>query len=395
MVDKRGEKLKKVLIRAPILSKSGYGVHSRQLFQYLLGKTNIDVHTQVVPWGITPWCVNHESFGGLAGEAIKRTTNEVGEYDVSFQIQLPNEWDPSLARYNVGVTAGVETDKCNPMWTSVHCAKMNQVIVPSNHTRKTFIDSGVTQTPIDIVPESYFPELVLSKPQDLGLNLETSFNFLTVGVLTGLTPETDRKNLFFLIKWFIEEFKHDSDVGLIVKTNRGRETKIDRSITEKMLRQVLSECGHDGTPKIYFLHGDMTRAEMNSLYRSRDVKALVSATRGEGFGLPLLEASVAELPVIATNWSAHTEFLDQGKWVKLAHDMVEIPASRVDDNIFMAGSRWADVTESSFKKTLRKFRQKPEMPQKWAENLSKVLTETHSTSSIAEKYDSVLGDILR
>ena len=84
-----------------------------------------------------------------------------------------------------------------------------------------------SSTPIHVVPESYFSELI-SDPVDLELDLSSDFNFLTVGVLTGHTPETDRKNLFYLIKWFVEEFKKDTNVGLIIKTNRGRETAIDR-----------------------------------------------------------------------------------------------------------------------------------------------------------------------
>ena len=386
--------MKKVVIRAPLLSKSGYGEHSRQVFQYLLSQPNLDVKTQVVPWGITPWNVNPESYNGLAGEAERRTSAEKDNFDVSFQVQLPNEWDPNLAKFNVGVTAGVETDKCNPMWTSVHCSKMDRVIVPSNHTKDTFLASGATQTPIYVVPEAYFPEL-LDTPQDLKLDFTTDFNFLTVGVLTGVTPDTDRKNLFYLIKWFVEEFKNDTDVGLIIKTNRGRETAIDRMVTKKMLKQLLEEIGHRGTPKIYLLHGDMNRNEMNSLYRDDRVKALISATRGEGFGLPFLEASVAELPVLATNWSAHTEFLNKGKWIKIKYVLSEISPERVEGNIFVAGANWANPLEQSIKSSLRKFKNSPQLPYSWAKNLSAKLKEEYSITKIMRHYDEAVGDILR
>ena len=386
--------MKKVVIRAPLLSKSGYGEHSRQVFQYLLSQPNLDVKTQVVPWGITPWNVNPESYNGLAGEAERRTSAEKDNFDVSFQVQLPNEWDPNLAKFNVGVTAGVETDKCNPMWTSVHCSKMDCVIVPSNHTKDTFLASGATQTPIYVVPEAYFPEL-LDTPQDLKLDFTTDFNFLTVGVLTGVTPDTDRKNLFYLIKWFVEEFKNDTDVGLIIKTNRGRETAIDRTVTKKMLKQLLEEIGHRGTPKIYLLHGDMNRNEMNSLYRDDRVKALISATRGEGFGLPFLEASVAELPVLATNWSAHTEFLNKGKWIKIKYVLSEISPERVEGNIFVAGANWANPLEQSIKSSLRKFKNSPQLPYTWAKNLSVKLKEEYSITKIMRHYDEAVGDILR
>ena len=386
--------LKTVVVRAPLLSKSGYGEHSRQLFKYLLTKPNLNIVTQVVPWGITPWDVSAGAFNSLGPEAMKRSVSSPDQkFDVSFQVQLPNEWDPSLATFNVGVTAGVETDKCNPIWTAVHCNKMDLVIVPSLHTKKTFEVSAACTTPIIVVPESYFYELD-DDPAPLDIDFKTDFNFLSVGVLTGMTPPTDRKNLFYLIKWFVEEFKDDADVGLIVKTNRGRETAIDRMLTEAVLKKLLDEINHQASPRVYLLHGDLARSEMNSLYRHDKVKALISTTRGEGFGLPFLEASVAGLPVMATNWSAHTEFLNSGRWIKIDYDMREIDASRQDNNVFVPGARWAEAKEESVKKALRKFRNSHDVPRVWANQLAEKLKKSHSEKAIFLRYEDALREIL-
>ena len=385
--------MKNVVIRAPLLSRSGYGVHSRQVFQYLLQKPNINLRTQIVPWGITPWYTNPDSCGGLVEEAIKRSAGPDESHDVSFQVILPNEWDTSAAKINIGLTAGVETNVCNPEWCSVDCNKMDLIIVPSNHTKNCFVNSGAFHTRMEVVPEAYFNELC-SDPHDLNLELPTPFNFLTVGVLTGMSPETDRKNLFYLLKWFVETFNGDEEVGLIVKTNRGRETTIDKKLTKQMLHGVLKEIGHTGQPRIYLLHGSMTRNEMNTLYKTDSIKALISATRGEGFGLPMLEAATAGLPVIATNWSAHTEFLNRGKWVKIEYDLRPIGAERVDNKIFMDSAWWAYPREDSFKSSLMKFRRKPFLPQQWAKELSNTLKEEYSLETIFTIYDKVLGDIL-
>ena len=386
--------MKKVLLRAPILSKSGYGEHSRQIFRYLLGKKNIQLSVQTLHWGMTPWTVNSDDENGLIGEALKRTvTDDEKGFDVSIQVQLPNEWDTTYAKYNVGVTAGVETDIANPMWSSVHCEKMDKVIVPSEHTRNTLQRSAISKVDIDVVPECYYDEL--TQPcEDLSLDLETDFNFLTVGVLTGQNPYTDRKNLFFLIKWFVEEFKNNRKVGLIVKTNAGRDTAVDKHGTRNLLKKVLREVGHTEFPKVYLLHGPMDRKEMTGLYREKSVKAFVSCTRGEGFGLPFLESAVAGLPVIATDWSAHTEFLNKGKWIKVENSLEEIHKSKLDNNIFIQGAKWAEVSELDFKKKISTFYKKPHSPKNWAKDLSNILVETHSFKAISEKYDSVLGDIL-
>ncbi len=388
--------MKKVLLRAPLLSRSGYGVHSRQVLRYLLQNPNLDVSTQVVPWGITPWCVDHEADNGLIGEALSRSVQSLdSQFDVSIQVQLPNEWDASLAKKNIGVTAAVETDFCNPSWASVHCSKMDLVVVPSQHAKNSLSSKSFTRTPIEVVPETFFDEILVEPSTDLDLSqVKTSFNFLTVGVLTGLSPETDRKNTLYLIKWFLEEFKDDPDVGLIIKTNQGRDTSIDRKVTKKMLRQVLKEIKVGDFPKVYLLHGTMDRESMNALYKHQKIKGFVSATRGEGFGLPFIESAAADLPVLATDWSAHTEFLNLGKWIQFKSELKPIPDQRVDNQIFMKGMKWAEANEEDFKAKIRKFRHNPTIPEGWAKDLGQKIRAEYSWSEISKAYDKALGELL-
>ena len=388
--------MKRVLLRAPLLSRSGYGVHSRQVLRYLLQNPEIEVKTQIVPWGVTPWCVDQEADNGLIGEALNRSVQDISSpFDVSVQVQLPNEWDASLAKRNVGVTAAVETDFSNPSWASVHCSKMDLVIVPSQHTKDSLGAKSFTRTPVKVVPETFFDEILSQPTEDIDLSsVETDFNFLTVGVLTGLSPETDRKNTLFLIKWFLEEFKDDPDVGLVIKTNQGRDTTIDRKITTKMLRQVLKEIKVGDYPKVYLLHGTMDRDSMNALYKHEKIKAFVSATRGEGFGLPFIESAAADLPVLATNWSSHTEFLNLGKWIKFDNKLEPIPDSRIDNQIFMKGMKWAEVNEEDFKTKIRKFKNSSSIPSEWAKDLGQKIRAKYSWSEISKMYDEALGELL-
>ena len=377
---------KLVLIRGPILSQSGYGVHVRQVFQWLETVPDVEIVSQILPWGITPWNVNSDDENGLIGRILETSKPVTRKPDLSIQIQLPNEWDNTLATKNIGITAGVETDKCNPDWVNIHCSKMDLVIVPSLFAKTTFLASGKTSTPIEVVPESYFDELLV--PNTIRLDLESEFNFLIVGSLTGDRPENDRKNIYYAIKWFCEEFAGNKDVGLILKISRGRDTTIDRDICKKILRQLLAEVRKGEFPKITLLHGAVDKNEMAGLYMHPKVKALISATRGEGFGLPLLEAAVTGLPVIATGWSAHNEFL--GRFSKIQYALKEIPENRVDNQIFMKGSKWAEVDEASFKHKLRLFLKSSEAPLEWAKETASRLKETHSHTSISNAYDKVI-----
>ena len=125
------------------------------------------------------------------------------------------------------------------------------------------------------------------------------------------------------------------------------------------------------------------------------VKCLVSLTRGEGFGLPLLEASAAKIPVIATNWSGHLDFLNVGKFIPVNYKLVEIPEDRIDGRIFKKGFKWADADELDFKKKIRKFRNNYSKPNQWAADLSDCLKSTFSQKAVCEKYDSLFDSVFR
>ena len=217
---------------------------------------------------------------------------------------------------------------------------MNLIVVPSVHTKNTLENSGILTTQIMVIPES-FPDSFLRDdivPYETP-NVRTGFNFLIFGQITGTNAFSDRKNTFFAIKWIMEEFAGEKDVGIILKTNNGRNTSIDRKWVRNVLKKVTGEIKTD--VPIYLLHGAMTEEEIAGLYLNDKIKALVAPTRGEGYGLPLLESAAMGLPVIATNWSGHKDFLDNGKWVKLDYHLGEIPKEKVDGNIFVAGSKWA------------------------------------------------------
>lgn len=389
--------MKTVLFSAPVLTQSGYGVHAQQVFQYLLNaekQGRIKLHVQVVPWGDTSWHVNPSNKDGLIGEVMKRTVPPLPKYDVSLQLKLPNEWSTAMATYNVGMTAGVETDRCNPEWVTA-CNKMQLVIVPSEHSLKSIKKSGTLLTPSKVVPEA-FPT-VYSKDviEDIDFGFDTPFNFLVFGQLTGNNPENDRKNIFYTIKWLCDTFAGNKDVGIVVKTNGGKSSHFDRSMMKNVFTTLLKEVRQTSEfPKVHLLHGDMTDNEVHALMHNESIKALVALTRGEGFGLPILEAAAAGLPVVATNWSAHTEFLGLGKYIDIDSRLVEIHPSRVDNQIFMKDSKWAAPSEECFKRKIKKLHSNYEAPKRWASELKPLILENYNIQTIMKKYDDVLKGII-
>lgn len=385
--------MKTVLLRGPFLTMSGYGVHARQLAKWVLAKPDLNVIVAPLPWGNTPWFTDRDGCDGLIGQLMDRSMPQTQKADVSLQLQLPNEWDPNLANYNVGLTAGVETTICNPRWVEA-CNRMSQIVVPSKHTEMCFKASGQLTTKLSVVSESYNPSIdELAHSASLP-RFSTNFNFLIFGQLTGNSPLNDRKNILNTIKYLCDVFNNDPDVGLVLKINTGRDTKIDKDNVHNLVKKIVAEVRKGEFPRIHVLHGRLTDDENAALMKHEQIKALVTLTRGEGFGLPILDAAASGLPVIATSWSGHLDFLTLGKYIPVSYSLMPVHQSRIDNEIFVPGSLWAEASESDFKKRVKKFRESPELPKQWATELAKNVKEKFSQAAIETQYDNLFKGVL-
>jgi glycosyltransferase involved in cell wall biosynthesis len=379
---------KKVLLRGPVLTQSGYGVHTRQVAKWLFDRDDLDVEVQALPWGDTPWLIDKNLYDGFVGRIMERTVDPTGKrYDATVQVQLPNEWDTQFSNTNIGITASVETDRCNPEWVSC-CNKMSLIIVPSLHAKSSLCNTGKILTRIEVIPEAYSNAILNFKETRVDeLDFSTSFNFLIFGQITGNNPENERKNIFYTVKWLCEVFSKDPDAGIVIKTNSGRNTCIDRRLMQQTFEALIKEVRKGPFPRIHLIHGDMSDEEISSLYRHPKIKCLVSLTKGEGYGLPILEAAASGLPVMATNWSGHKDFLSHGKFIEIDYKLSEIHPSRVDNRIFMKGSKWANVIEDDFKKKVMKFRSASTIPKEWAKDLREKIQKKYSIEAVKSLYE--------
>lgn len=405
----------KILLRGPLLSMSGYGTHARQFARYLqlleekAAPGSLKIVFEILPWGMTHFMLNPALENGLIGYILDKAAKSkvgTGEYqffDYTFQVQLPDEWNVFLGNYNVGITAGVETTKCNPAW--IDCLnRMDMVIVPSEFTKTCFTNTGTVTTRVEVVPEAYpesFNDILGSSAtrtttlSSLDEQLaDTHTNFLFVGQFTGNNVDNDRKNIPFTIKWLAECLAGKEGTGVVLKVNSGAATELDKQSVRKIVSDILREVRKSDQvwPKFTLVHGHLTDEEMVGLYTHPKVKAMVSLTHGEGYGLPLLEQAVCGKPIIATNWSGHTEFLNKGKWLPVEHRLGTIHQTRVDNKIFMPDAQWAFPSEQAFKKRVLKFLESPEMPTRWAGELAAKLCGEYSLSSCHTTLSSVLPD---
>lgn len=388
----------KVLVRAPLLTNSGYGVHSRQVFEWLLEKSkklNFQIDVECLNWGLCPWIIDEKRESGLIREVMLCSRKIEPPYDVTFQVQLPDEWDPQLGKYNVGVTAAVETDRCNPKWVDF-CNKMDTVVVPSTFTKNVLRRSGILTTDIKVIPEWYHDEIASKELVTLKMpEIKTRFNFLTVGMLTDQSPDADRKNIYNTIRIFCENFKNNKEVGLVVKTSLGKYSSFDRKKTNEYFRKIIDSArGKNEFPKVYLLHGSMSKKEISSLYCNDKINAYLTLTRGEGYGLPLIEAAASGLPIIATNHSGHLEFLKKGSFLGVDYVMVEVPKKKTDNRIFIEGTKWAEPDKESCFTKMNEAYYNYESCKQIAEDYSIYIRSNYSKDSVKKMYDNTFKDVL-
>ena len=281
-----------------------------------------------------------------------------GTFDMSLQVTIPNEWE-RMAPINIGYTAGIETTRVAPQWIEIG-NQVEKIIVVSGHSRDVYQNSQYiaqnqeTQEEINLelnkqVVAVNYPVKEYEISEDLELDLEYDFNFLTVAQMG------PRKNLLNTIKWFVEEFR-DEEIGLVVKTNRAKNCVLDREYTLNEMKNFLAALG-DRKCKVYMLHGDMTDEEVHALYVHPKLNAFVTFTHGEGFGLPIFEAAYSSMPVVATGWSGQLDFLidDDRKenFYNVSFDIQPVPDSAVWDGVIVKDCMWAYPREQSAKEQMR------------------------------------------
>ena len=403
---------KKIVVRGPVLSMSGYGEQTRFAVRALRKhEDKFDIYIIPVGWGHTGWQHEFDEERAWIDRKIAKTAQYMnsGEksFDMSLQVTIPNEWE-QLAPYNIGYTAGIETTKVSPEWIQ-KTNLMDKVIVVSNHSKdvleKTVHEGYIKETNQPIVLKSEVPIKTVNYPirdfdtTELNLELEHDFNYLT------MAQWGPRKNLVNTIKWWVEE-NIDQEVGLVVKTFLRRGTVIDRAHTENKIKSLLEKYS-DRKCKVYLLHGDMTQEQLNSLYCHPKIKAYISLTHGEGYGLPLFEAAYNGLPVICSGWSGQCDFLyaphkDDGKkkkkkgkkpyFAEVEYTLGPIPKESVWPGVLQEDSMWCYPQEGSYKMRLRQVRNNYDKWKKKATYLQEWISENFKED---DQYDKFINFILK
>ena len=316
------------IISCPYDTYSGYGARARDYVKAVIETDKYEVKLMSQRWGETAWgfCKEHSDWEFLYQYQLPE--NKITQKpEVWTQITIPNEFQP-VGKYNIGVTAGIESTQCAADWIE-GMNRMDMNFVSSEHSKKVFQETAYEQQdkntkqviktiklekPIEVLFEGYDTTIykpVSAKESSLDLSeIKEQFCYLFVGHWMQGALGHDRKNVGLLIKSFFEVFKNKRvKPALILKTSVGTSSYMSREEILKRIKSIKKSVNSSDLPNIYLLNGELSDKKMNELYNHPKVKAMVSLTKGEGFGRPLLEFTATGKPIIATGWSGHIDFL--------------------------------------------------------------------------------------
>jgi len=401
------------LVTAPVATRSGYGAHSRDIIRALIKLDKYDVKIWNVRWGNTPMNALNEKDPNdkIIIDRILQTPSLKKQPEIHMHVVIPNEFQPS-GKFNIGITAGLEKTACPPEWIQ-GMNKMDMNIVPSTFVKNTM--NGIAfdiqdnnskqvqgqlkiEKPIEVLFEGVDTN-IFKKTNEFSKELvdelkqvKENFNFLYVGHWLQGNLGHDRKDTGMLVKVFLETFKNmKNSPALIMKTSGATFSILDREDMLNRINQIKSSIKGD-LPNIYLLHGDFTDDEMNDLYNHPKVKAHVNITHGEGFGRPLLEATISQKPVIASGWSGHVDFLPKSTAILLGGSLENVPKDSFPDNMYVEGSQWFTVNYSEASGVMKEVHKNYKKYTLNAKKLGTVNKSKFSLNAMTKKLSKILDE---
>jgi glycosyltransferase involved in cell wall biosynthesis len=392
-----------LLFRGPIKTRSGYGAHSRDLLESLYKMDLFDIKIDSCGWGSTPLTALEEGneFHNWINENIVTTVTE--QPDIYVQVTVPNEFQ-RFGRFNIGVTAGIETTVASKSWVD-GCNRMDHIITTSTFSRDVLLQTVYNETenttgklvkqyriekPISVLFEGVDTNIYNNEFKGIDFDITEKDAFLFVGHWLKGDLGQDRKDVGMLIRCFIEAFK-DEEVkpALVLKTSSASFSVKQREEFRKKIEDIVKQSNVKTPPSIYLLFGELSNQEMNELYNHPKIKAMVSITKGEGFGRPLLEFTMTGKPVIASNWSGHKDFLPMDKAIMVGGSLTEVHES-VIDNFIIKGSKWFTANYNEFAEVLKLVQKDYDKFLEKSEQLRVFNSENFTLDNMKDKFETII-----
>lgn len=237
-------------------------------------------------------------------------------------------------RYNIGYTV-FETTRLHKLWVP-KMNQMDEIWTPSTFCKKTFQSSGVRK-PIYVIHHGVDVNRFNPNVKPVQIHNKRKFCFLAV-----FSGTLERKGLDTLIGAFTEEFKKREDVCLVIKAH----TPL-KDIRRK-LNQML-DYERESAP-IIWIGTPITWENMPRLYQAAD--CFISPSRGEGWDLTCTEAMASGIPVIASAWGGHLDYLNESNsFLIKIYKLVPVNVTHIQ--WYSRTMKWAEPSRGHLRQLMR------------------------------------------
>lgn len=319
----------------PALDFSGYGEANRHDIGALLS-VGVDVVGEYVRH-----CLEVADFGPL-GDVVQRCAlNKNNDYQIKILHTTPNIYGRFIepGKYHIGRVFW-ETDKL-PEDFAQGCRMVDEIWTGSEFNKQAIINAGVNK-PIYVIPEAIETPAPDVKP--FVTEVENTFSFYSV------FEWTERKNPKALLESYWREFQNGENVSLVLKTYVDNFTPEKRHELRNKFSRFRDQLGIKNAANVFLYTNLLHRKEIYRLHKS--FNCFISAHRGEGWGIPQMEAMLTGNPIISTGLGGIHEYIDDCAML-IPYSMV--PVTNVDRNQiwYTSDQKWGEIDTLKLSKAMR------------------------------------------
>lgn len=205
-------------------------------------------------------------------------------------------------------------------WVEIFSKEVDEMWVPTDYVKQSYIESGLPEERICVIPNGFNSNIFNETANIYNLQTQKKFKFLFVG------GTIYRKGIDILLNAFTELFSNEDDVCLVIKDLGGKSFYNGQNSKDEIKKIIDTK----NSPEIEYIDETLKPEELAGLYRVCDV--LVHPYRGEGFGMPILEAMACGLPVIVTKGGAALDFCDENNSTLINAEKVFYKEKKVGDD---------------------------------------------------------------
>ncbi len=264
--------------------------------------------------------------------------NRLSKIDITIRNLYPPRTDNIVGVERVIGPYGWEESQFPEEWVELFNSRLTHLFCMSNFVKDVMVNSGVT---IPISVTGLGVEHILEIKPKFYYNLPKGFKFLHI------SSAFPRKGVDILLKLFNEL---NLESTLIIKTFPNPHNSIKEQIRELKFK-LKEEIGKEiflyekENMKIFLINRDISQAEINYLYQNSNL--LIAPSRGEGFGLPMAEAMLFNLPVITTNYGGAVDFCNNENSY-----LIDFKFAKAETHFNLENSIWVEPKEKSLKEAI-------------------------------------------